>query len=863
MESLYKPKTAVAISLIIMLIVFLEPIRNQFDKLIVTPFLEKVTSTGLNDGLFLLLFLLVTWVIFNTFKKRQSISIEISVLAIVILGLYALVRFKTGDYLLSPFQTYAVIKYCDILLLIGFGIIFIKCYALLERNKEPNYMSDPFLLDMPITRKSQDLLNRQKFATRIAQKIQSKPVGNSGALAIGITGEWGSGKTSFSNLIESSINKENRILIKFNPWRSSSSEKIIEDFFSLLIAELEPYDQNLSKNVYSYAKTLTEIDENIFTKTVQYFADFFDTTNKNEIYESINNSIRQIKKQIIIFIDDLDRLDKKEIAEVLRIIRNTANFNQVVYVVAYDKEYVLEGIKSFNESNHQAFLEKIFQFEFALPLYRAEVIRTYLKKLLETGLPENYRSQLNTVLESRAYRGINFTSEIVETHRAAIRLANALLFEIKEIIDDVFLYDFYLLQLLKMKFPKVFVQLFENYNLYFVPVDRGREVYHRLRKEHERNSDPNQLDVARFMRFAGNDFGNEDKLTDEQKTPVFFNDLKKMKLPDSDILIIEGLLTELLDQEREISNLYKNERYKVFAKANNFYKYFAFELLDGEIPAIEFELARRKDYAAYREEVLSWSKEDKLGALIDRLTKIEIFENILEFENHIKILFEIGRGYTTQGNIHGFDRMYLFEVLSYPIKNKEKKLSLYETQEQFYSFLISNFQDDPETRSFENLMIAFIMSQEGDFPIANEKLSEISLANFIRYTRKYDELSSEFWDLYHSCKIIKEGHYRPVANPAAQPYMREFYKNHLFAKDLGKFIMQTSPESEYYYIDKERWKGVFDTIEEFEEWLSNADHLDRESDNFIEFKEFYDKSIPALPNGIKYQFSHITPDRWR
>ncbi|SFA38295.1 KAP family P-loop domain-containing protein [Pedobacter suwonensis] len=837
-------------------------IKTKFDGFIVLPLFGDIESNTLNSIMFSMLAIISLVVSYGQFRAKKALSADWSLLFLFVLIAYVIIRWFTDCYEFMPFSYFGNIKYTDVVILICLEAVVLKTNEIYSKSDEPVYLDEPFLIDLPILGSEQDLLNRQKFAVRIANKIQSLPnLDDAGSLAIGITGEWGSGKTSFNNLIEAAIDKENRIIIKFNPWRSSSSEKIIEDFFSLLIAELKPYDQNLSNSVYAYARTLTKIDDNILTKIIQYVADLFERSNKNEIYDSINKSLVAISKQIIIFIDDLDRLDKKEIAEVLRIIRNTGNFNKVVYVVAYDKDYVLEGIKSFNESNHQAFLEKIFQFEFALPLYRAEVIRHYLKTLLRSQLPEGFENQVEIALESRGYNGVNFTSEIIETHRGAIRLVNALSFEIKDIIHDVFFYDFYLLQLLKTKFPKVFKLLFDNYQLYFVPFDRGKEVYHRLRKEHERNVDDNQLDMRRFMRF-GDDGLRDNNLTEEQKEPIFFSELPRLGLSESQQLLIRRLIFELLDPDRETGTL-KNERYKVFAKAANFYKYFAFELLDGEIPSVDFENSRRNPYEKYLEEVIQWTNENKFSAVMDRLNKIEIFETLAEFENHIKILFEIGRWYSKRDGIHGYDKGYLLGVMLYPMKNIEEQLSLYGSMDEYITFLKSNFIQDEGSRAFENLMINYILSQHEKFPISNPELSKISLENLKRYTLEFDELSSEFWNVYHSCKVKDEESFRLQTPPEAQAMMREFYKTHTYAKDLGKFIMQTSPESEYYYIDKARWEGIFDSIGEFEEWFNSALNIDKTSTYFGEFISFYNKSIPARPNGIKWDFKYITPDRWR
>ena len=42
----------------------------------------------------------------------------------------------------------------------------------------------------------------------------------------------------------------------------------------------------------------------------------------------------QLDKPILVVIDDIDRLEKEELFEVLRLIRNTGNFTNLIYSVS-------------------------------------------------------------------------------------------------------------------------------------------------------------------------------------------------------------------------------------------------------------------------------------------------------------------------------------------------------------------------------------------------------------------------------------------------------------------------------------------------------------------------------------------------
>ena len=103
------------------------------------------------------------------------------------------------------------------------------------------------------------------------------------------------------------------------------------------------------------------------------------------------------------FIDDIDRLDKHEIIEVVRLIRNTANFHNTFFLVAYDRDYVINALGHLNEHNHHQFLEKIFQMELNLPAYDKSILTKELYNRLLNHIPEKHQKELkDAILGSNA-----------------------------------------------------------------------------------------------------------------------------------------------------------------------------------------------------------------------------------------------------------------------------------------------------------------------------------------------------------------------------------------------------------------------------------------------------------------------------
>ena len=81
----------------------------------------------------------------------------------------------------------------------------------------------------------------------------------------------------------------------------------------------------------------------------------------------IENGLKQLDRPIVVTIDDIDRLAADEMFEVLRLIRNTAAFPNLIFIVCYDKDYVVRQIQNKGITDSELYLEKIFPLELSLP----------------------------------------------------------------------------------------------------------------------------------------------------------------------------------------------------------------------------------------------------------------------------------------------------------------------------------------------------------------------------------------------------------------------------------------------------------------------------------------------------------------
>ncbi|MEO1655536.1 MAG: P-loop NTPase fold protein, partial [Bacteroidota bacterium] len=247
-------------------------------------------------------------------------------------------------------------------------------------NHSPNShrLAHYLLGDAPISSYQDDVLGRSKSAEKFAQQILSLPI--SPAFAIGIVGAWGSGKTSFLNLIKEKMeaaSTDKLLLMPYNPWSRQEGYRISSHFFTLLSKHCGPYSDALGRLIPQYRDQLN----NRYRSSRLPFllrSYYQQNTTYQELFIKINQAFARLNYKIIILIDDIDRLPKEEVIELITLIYKTARLQNICFVTAYDKQYIVKAIESQSEYNADYFLEKVFQLEYHLPKISQSFLKTTL-----------------------------------------------------------------------------------------------------------------------------------------------------------------------------------------------------------------------------------------------------------------------------------------------------------------------------------------------------------------------------------------------------------------------------------------------------------------------------------------------------
>ena len=375
----------------------------------------------------------------------------------------------------------------------------------------------------------------EKYAKTITDKIIELTKNDiEESFAIGISGPWGSGKTTFIEHIKYNLHIHSKKIIEFDfkPWASVDSNQIRKKFFNSLINIFKPNDNNLAKKILKYADIINDMDKSSWIAKVVMMIKGSNRYSISEIRKEIEERITD-KNKIIIFIDDLDRLGSDELYEVIKLIRITANFKNIIYVVAYDPIYVDKLLAKRDIEEGAAFLKKIINVEVSLPAYEklhiAHLLYNEIAQLIK--LPEHLKLIKEAILfkENDQY----ITASHISGFRDVKRFANIFSLNFTYIynnnsLNNINIHDFYLIELLHYSYPKTYNALYNTHSL-LLYYEYSDNTY-TLRSEFTNSKEEIRQKAIDEIKLAADDFSEKTlkllNLMFRKKTRTEFNSIR-------------------------------------------------------------------------------------------------------------------------------------------------------------------------------------------------------------------------------------------------------------------------------------------------------------------------------------------------
>lgn len=265
--------------------------------------------------------------------------------------------------------------------------------------------------------------------------------------------------------------KANKILhFTFLPWRSPSPTSLIKTFFVELQKILSPYVY--FDTIQDIRKYMAVAIGNVAQSKGVDISDFLGTLkhSQSDYYNEISEALKKIHRPIVVLVDDVDRLRKDELMSLLCLIRNTADFPYLYYVLASDREYIINMLssESIMKSDVEFYLQKIINMNVLFPSVDRKCIIDEINELLQKTLDLKGISREHTekVFEEICCNGVLDTKieRVFNNFRMVNRFFTMLRFDIDQYEDITFrenLYpqDYVKIELVKFLRPDIFKML--------------------------------------------------------------------------------------------------------------------------------------------------------------------------------------------------------------------------------------------------------------------------------------------------------------------------------------------------------------------------------------------------------------------
>lgn len=375
------------------------------------------------------------------------------------------------------------------------------------------------LPEEPISREYQDGLQRAVLVEAIAGMLIDT-AGEEGSI-YSISGNWGVGKTSVINLVKNRI--KNKVdYLDFKPWALGAGENITRELFNAIRHEIKGTNRDEFKKKEKWGRAIgaflqgsrkLSVKENdvvdFFGKINKGFGvlgfigflpsalfsfvdgyskylglgisaflllvgfigkrmfDFYSEFSKRSLDDyqfELKDLLNNRERQLVVFIDDIDRLDKDEIRALIRQVKGGFNFKNIKFVLIYQQSIVEAALTDGETIKGKEFLEKIILCNFVIPPVPVRLVHNLFNKQLNLMLqsldePSLEGEHFQEVVNACVYPYIRHVRDVK-------RLLNAIYVNLQmhrfAKVREVNMVDFIGLEAIKLFAPVVYAKLYKS-----------------------------------------------------------------------------------------------------------------------------------------------------------------------------------------------------------------------------------------------------------------------------------------------------------------------------------------------------------------------------------------------------------------
>lgn len=394
-----------------------------------------------------------------------------------------------------------------------------KPNADMVRNEQPD---GGIGAEAPIRTASEDRLRRSGFAARIADVLSELSLREGRVFAI--RGGWGFGKSSLKNLITERLDAKSSGAdwLDFNPWQWGDGDAIARALFGQIADRLGGEHSKAALDraeaLRRYGAILTGVSKPLkeagssgllistvltnasviaiasaigydlptvakvaavlaffsvgvplLGRVLSYLGRDHSGESLDKVRRALEARLRELDRPLVVFVDDIDRLEPEQIRILLRQVKANANLPNIVFVLLFQPSIVERALDPVADNDGRAFLEKIVQANFDLPVVPTSFVhRMFEEELSEIAGP--YATEANGFSQRRWGNAcIGCIQPLLRNMRDARRLISSIAVHMPlHVVGNVFevnIVDFLLLETLRVFEPDLHDALFRERGL--------------------------------------------------------------------------------------------------------------------------------------------------------------------------------------------------------------------------------------------------------------------------------------------------------------------------------------------------------------------------------------------------------------